>query len=199
MEILNRMDTQAILARLGPQAWINEIDFSYEQKRFFYKTKDLVKYDRMGEVVFAVERPNGRFICVRSKEYPEGIYRIPTGGVGHKEDILNAVTREVMEELGIRAEVKRFLGINQVRMTYKDEAILFYSFFFHLKETGGNLLTDATDEEVSEVLEAGEEDLFRLSDELLEMGGEWRDWGRFRYLTTHTIALYVSDLNNKVL
>lgn len=195
MEIYNQIDIREVLQRLGPEAWVNEINFDFKQKRFFYRTKDLVKYDRMGEVVFAVERPNGRFICVRSKDYPEGVFRIPTGGVGHKEDILEAVIREVGEELGLKASVERFLGINQVCMTYRDEAVFFYSFFFHLKEIGGNLLIDATDQEVSEVMEAGEEDLHKIADNLLTLKSDWRDWGHFRYLTTYPVAAYVKELD----
>ena len=194
MEILNQIDTHALLKRLGPEAWLDEIDFSFKQKRFFYKTKDIIKYDRMGEVVFAVERPNGRFICVRSKDYPRGVFRVPTGGVGHREDILEAETREVGEELGLKASIHRFLGINQIRMTYGDEALYFYSFFFHLKETGGNLLKDATDQEVSEVLEADGKELCSLAAGLLHLEPEWYDWGHFRYLTTHPIAEYVKAL-----
>lgn len=195
MEVFNQIDTSAILQRLGPDAWVKDIDFAFAQERFFYRTRELVKHDRMGEVVFAVERPNGRFICVRSKEYPEGVFRIPTGGVGHREDILEAVTREVGEELGLTASVERFLGINRVRMTYGNEALFFYSFFFHLKERGGNLLVDATDQEVSEVCEAGEEELHGFAHTLLGLDAEWRDWGHFRYLTTYPVAAYVKALD----
>ncbi len=183
--------------RLGTNAWTRVIDFPFERKRFFFRTRDLILNDRMGEVVFAVERPNGRFICVRSKDYPKGVFRIPTGGVGHGEDILGAVKREVSEELGLVTQVERFIGVNDTRLTYKDETISFYSFFFHMKEAGGRLLEDATDQEVSEVLETGSEELYKLSENLLNLQKEWRDWGKFRYLTTHVVADYVNRLEKE--
>ncbi len=197
MAVQKQTDFEALKQRLGPDAWTRIIDFPFERKRFFFRTKDLLSNDRIGEVVFAVERPNGRFICVRSEEYPEGVFRIPTGGIGHGEDIIEAVSREVREELGLVAEVERFIGINETRLTYKDETISFYSYFFHLKEVGGRLLEDATDQEVSEVLEAGSERLFELSENLLHLKKEWRDWGKFRHLTTYVVADYVKQLENE--
>ncbi len=178
----------------GPQAWIVEKVLNYENIQFFNRSKDLVARDRVGEVVFAVERENGKFICVRSSGYPEGIFRIPTGGISHGEDVLEAVHREVGEELGLKAEIKRFLGVIKIEMRHKDETVPFYSYLFHLKETGGRLLQDATDDEVSEIVEADADELARLSEKLLSIERGWRDWGTFRHMTTWEIAQYAKTL-----
>lgn len=194
---MNKLDENILVslkARYGPDAWDKTVSLKYESIRFFYRTKELIENDRMGEVVFAVQRPNGRFIAVRSKEYPQDIFRIPTGGIRPGEDIIEAVTREVSEELGLKAEIKRFIGVYRIRLERGREHIWFYSFFFHLVEKGGRLLKDATDDEVSEVFEANHEELERISQGLLAIEKDWRDWGSFRYLTTKAICDYTGEL-----
>lgn len=180
---------------IDPFAWTKDIDMPYENRHFWRRAQDLVNKDRFGEVVFCVERPNGKIITVTSPDYPKGVFRIPTGGIFYGEDILDAVRREAREELGLFVSVMRFVGVLRIRFTHGGEAIPFYSFLFHLKEESGNLLADATDDEVSEVLEAGPEELDLIADNLLHIREEWRDWGRFRHATTHAMALYLKGRN----
>lgn len=193
MNWMNDKIFEGLKTRFGPEAWIRSIPLKYESVRFFYRIKDLVENDRMGEVVFAVERPNGKFITVRSSEYPSGIFRVPTGGINHGEDIVEAVKREVSEELGLRADIVRFIGVYRIEISHGRERVWFYSFFFHLKETGGVLLEDASDDEVSEVLEVDAQGLEELAQRLLTIERDWKDWGSFRYLTTKAIADYARD------
>lgn len=195
--ILETKDFEALRRQMGGDAWLKTTTISCESKRFFDNTLDIIRHDRMGEVVFAVQRPNGRFIAVRSAEYPAGIFRIPTGGIGHGEDIVKAVRREVTEELGLEASIEKFIGVYRIEMLYKDEKVLFHSCFFHLKEQGGRLLEDATDDEVAEVKEVDSKQLYALAENLKHIEHSWRDWGRFRYVTTNTIADYIRDLENK--
>jgi 8-oxo-dGTP pyrophosphatase MutT (NUDIX family) len=180
---------------IDPAAWTKDLEIPYESRHFWRRARDLVSKDRFGEVVFGVERPNGKIIAVSSPEYPAGVFRIPTGGIFYGEDILDAVKREVREELGLIASVRHFAGVLRIRFTHGGDAVPFYSFLFHLKEESGNLLTDATDDEVSEVMEAGPEDLDRMADNLLHIREEWRDWGRFRHATTHAMAVYLKGRN----
>jgi hypothetical protein len=57
-----------------------------------------------------------------------------------------------------------------------------------MKETGGKLLTDATDDEVSKVNEVDIDTLFEVADNLSNITGKWQDWGKFRYVTTNAVA-----------
>ena len=186
MEAVERMRTA-----IDPDAYFRSIDIAYENGHFWRRARELVRRDRFGEVVFAVERPNGRIVTVTSREYPEGIYRVPTGGISYGEDILSAVHREVHEELGLAVSVERFLGVLGFRIRHGTESFPFYSFLFHLRETGGRLLEDATDDEVSGVLEADADMLADLGARLLAIRADWRDWGRFRHETTGVFARHL--------
>lgn len=173
--------------RLGSKGGISDVTIVYDSKKYFNRLKNMVLKDRRGEVVFCVIRPNGKIISVTCSEYPEGIYRIPTGGVGHNEDIMEAVFREVREELGLEAKIRSFGGVVRVRFEHSDEFFMFYSYIFILDETGGRLLEDASDDEVSGVKETDLAGLEEIVNKLNHIKGKWQDWGRFRYVTSKAV------------
>jgi len=150
-----------------------------------------VQRDRRGEVVFCVLRPNRKIIVITCKEYPRGIFRIPTGGIGHKEDIIEAVYREVKEELGLDVYIKQFAGVLRIRFEHVDESIMFFSYVFILQEAGGRLLLDASDDEISEVREVDINELEEIVDSLNCIKGKWSDWGKFRYITSNAVLRYL--------
>lgn len=191
MQYIGMEAVERMRSAINPDAWFRTVDIVYESGHFWRRARELVRRDRFGEVVFAVERPNGRIVTVTSREYPEGVFRVPTGGIAYGEDILSAVHREVGEELGLSVEVERFIGVLAFRIWHGTESFPFYSFLFHLRETGGRLLEDATDDEVSAVREADADDLSELSARLMGIRPDWRDWGHFRYETTHVFEQYL--------
>ena len=48
----------------------------------------LSRSDRVAEVVFAIQRPNGRLITQTKFTYPPGVYRLPSGSISQGEGIL---------------------------------------------------------------------------------------------------------------
>ncbi|MCX7843314.1 MAG: NUDIX domain-containing protein [Clostridia bacterium] len=187
---MNKFDEQEfkILCKtFNTNAEVKEVEIIVEDKAFFDKTRENIIKDRRGEVVFCVIRPNGRIITITCEEYPQGVYRIPTGGLGHREDVVHAVKREVMEELGLTVDVKKFLGVIKIRFLYDKEHIMFYSYMFLLKEVGGRLLIDALEDEVSDIREVNCNQLYEMAESLLDIGGKWKDWGKFRYVSTMAV------------
>jgi len=167
---------------------------------YFNRMKKLVENDRIGEVVFCVIRPNGKIITVTCEEYPEGIYRIPSGGIGYNEDVIDALFREVKEELGIDVEIVDSIGVLKIEFCYKNqetseyETVNFYSYLFILREIGGNLLSDALDNEISGVREVDLKGLEEIVESLNNIEGKWRDWGKFRYITSKAILNYFKKM-----
>ena len=180
-----------IKTSINPGAWTKDVDITYNNQFLWNRANDLVQKDRFGEVVFAVERPNGKIIVVTSKEYPKGVFRVPTGGIHYGEDIVGAVYREVKEELGLQAIIHQLFGILRIHFLHEGKSLPFYSFLFHVKETGGRLLLDATDDEVSDTMELDPEGLENTSRQLLTIQEDWKDWGRFRHSTTCAVAEYM--------
>ncbi len=198
MRYVDLAEVDQLREKLDPNAWARHVEIPYRSGRYWNRVRDLVRRDRFGEVVFAVERANGRIITVRSEEYPEGIYRVPTGGIAYGEDILDAVRREVLEELGLTASVEKFIGVFHIRFVNAGRFVPFHSFLFHVKETGGRLMVDATDDEVSDVMEADQTILETLAHRLLHIREDWRDWGRFRHLTTAAISQYMRIVHGQL-
>jgi 8-oxo-dGTP diphosphatase len=188
----NKNEFIDISRRFGRNAWIKDLVFENVNTSYFNKIKTSVKRDRRGEVVFCVIRPNGKIITVSCSEYPKGIFRIPTGGIHKNEDIVQALYREVLEELGLKVEITEFAGVLRIRFKNGKETVPFYSYVFILLEKSGRLLKDAIDDEISEVMEVDVEGLAQTAKKLESITGKWSDWGRFRGSTTKAVYEHLS-------
>lgn len=195
MNKFNEKEFFEICKKLNRKAAIQDIVIRYANSSFFNKTKASVKRDRRGEVVFCVLRPNGKIITITCSEYPRGIFRIPTGGIGHNENIINAVYREVREELGLEVEIRHFAGVLRIRFEHGNDSVMFYSYIFILDEIGGRLLLDASDDEISEVREVDLDGLEEIVRTLDNIEGKWNDWGKFRYATSNAVLKYLRSID----
>ncbi|HEX2945333.1 MAG TPA: NUDIX domain-containing protein [Clostridia bacterium] len=194
MNLFNEVEFQYICKKFNADnSAIKDVTIHYNSPNYYSSLKSVVQRDRRGEVVFCVIRPNGKIITVTCSEYPDNVYRIPTGGIGHREDILEAIFREVKEELGLEVRIRNFAGVVRICFEHENDNVMFYSYIFILDETGGRLLEDASDDEVSEVREAGLDDLERITKELGCISGKWQDWGIFRQVTTGAVLNFLRN------
>jgi len=191
MNVFNEAEFVDICNKLSSDGNITDITVRYATSSYYNRLKNVIQWDRRGEVVFGVIRPNGKIIATTCSDYPKGIYRIPTGGIGHNEDILEAVFREVKEELGLEVKIRSFGGVLRIRFEHDNDYLMFYSYIFILDETGGQLLVDASDNEISEVKEVDLDGLAKIVGSLESIKGKWRDWGHFRYVTSNTVLQYL--------
>ncbi|HEY9059947.1 MAG TPA: NUDIX hydrolase [Pseudobacteroides sp.] len=187
----NEDEFKSLCIKYNTKAKLEDIEIKCSKIEYVIKNRNLINEDRRGEVVFCVKRPNGRYILITCEEYPKGIFRVPTGGINYNEDIVEAVLRETKEELGLDVEIVDFIGVLRLKFLYGETYTMFYSYVFLLNETGGRLLEDATDKEVSHVLEAQLGDFEKVLDALLKIDERWVDWGRFRYETTNAVYKYL--------
>lgn len=177
--------------QFGGQGVLQYAKLRFVSKRFFDDFKQLIRSDRWGEVAFFVERKNGKHIVIRSQSYPKGVYRVPTGGIHYEEEVSHALYREIGEELGLSVDTPRFLGAVLYEICCCEEKIHFISFVFRLKETGGTILEDATEQEIHEYLEADKEMLSKICHHLKYNRGSWQDWCQFRLQTTSFLLPYL--------
>lgn len=160
----------------------------------------LNKTDRYGEVCMVVRRRNGKVLTMIKTFYPEGAYRLLTGGISHGEGVLAALLRETAEETGLQVEVRRFLAAVAYRASITGEQPVFYTFAFLLDELDGTLGTLDESEQVEDFREVEPADLLKVAEYLEQLGaeysqylhGEIRDWGRFRAVIHRAVwqALY---------
>lgn len=191
MNMFNEAEFVGLCSKLSSEKNITDITVRYAAPGYYNRLKGAVQWDRRGEVVFCVIRPNGKIITTTCSDYPKGIYRIPTGGIKHNEDIMEALFREVKEELGLEVKVRSFGGVVRIRFEHDDDYLMFYSYLFILDEIGGTLLVDASDNEISEVKEVDIEGLSKIVGVLGTIKGKWRDWGYFRYISTNAVYQYL--------
>ncbi len=148
----------------------------------------LGKPDRYGEVCMVVRRPAGTLITATKTFYPAGAYRLLTGGIHHGEDILDALLRETAEETGLEVAVRRFLAVVSYNLPGGEGSRTFATFAFLVDEVGGTLHCADAGERIEEFREIEVSGLPALAGRLdslgreasAEIGGRWRDWGRFR-------------------
>lgn len=159
---------------------IKSVNVVFKSEKYFGDFKNTLETDRRGEVGFLLKRPNGKFVVIRSRKYPKGAFRIPTGGIDFNESAIDALYREVKEELGVKFEIENFKGIIEYTFTYKEEIIKFYSYLFVIREISGELIKDATEDEIADYKEVDKAELCRLSGFLSSIEGGWSDWGHFR-------------------
>ena len=193
MNKFNYKEFEEICDILKASPFVKEARVTCETDSYFNKVKNSLKTDRRGEVAFCVIRPSGKIIIVTCEEYPQGVFRIPTGGIGHEEDIINAVYRETKEELGLDAEIRDFAGVLKIKLEFENDSVMFYSYLFIMKETGGRLLEDAVDDELSEVREVDLTGLEEAVDKLCSMKDRWKDWGMFRYASSKAFLDYLKS------
>ena len=151
--------------------------------------------DRFGEVCMVVRRPSGTLLLTTKDFYPRGAFRLPTGGIGHGEGILDALLRETNEETGLTAEVRRFLAWIEYEGSGEGR-VVFHTFAFLLDETGGTLGSLDPHERIAAYREAAPEDMAGIADHLdsiaselsPDIQGDWADWGRFRAVVHRAVA-----------
>jgi 8-oxo-dGTP pyrophosphatase MutT (NUDIX family) len=173
------------VARYGEPA-VRAYTFAVSQASADYW--QLVRRNRAAEVVFLIRRPNGRYLVQTKSVYPAGVYRLMSGGIKRKEDLLAALLREIHEETGLTVRVERFLGILGYHFEYGELSQPFISYLFVVAEEGGTLGAQDTDEDISGYREVTVAELGALAEQLEGLAPDWVDWGRFR-AAAHRFAL----------
>ena len=176
--------------RYNTDAPVKKVTLKFRSEKYFRDFQKTLETNRRGEVGFLLIRKDGSFVVIRSRRYPKAAYRIPTGGINFNEKAIDALYREVAEELGVKFEIDNFHGLIEYNIYYNDEVIKFYSYLFIIKEISGNIIDDASEDEIADFKEVDFEGLIRLSAVLSSIEGGWRDWARFR---TELIKFYINN------
>ena len=176
---------------------LERIVHRYGQPRRGHHTLSLTSEDTMdwlrgkegsrGEVVLVIRRPNGKVLLHSKSFYPPGVYRLPSGGIGWEEGIVEAALREVREETGLEVEMESFLGLLEYEFRRGGERLHFISYIFLLSAPRGEPMPSDADEGITAFREVAIGELRLAARKLRSLGGRWADWGRFRALA-HELA-----------
>lgn len=176
--------------RYNTDAPVKKVSLKFRSEKYFKDFQKNLETNRRGEVGFLLIRKDGSYVVIRSRRYPKSAYRIPTGGINFNEKAIDALYREVKEELGVQFEIEKFHGLIEYNFHHKDEVIKFYSYLFVIREISGNIIEDASEDEISDFKEVDFEGLTKISEILSGIEGGWRDWARFR---TELIKFYINN------
>jgi ADP-ribose pyrophosphatase YjhB (NUDIX family) len=161
--------------------------------------------NRRREVCMVVRRPNGKLLTFTKTFYPQGVYRLLTGGVEPGEGVLEALQREVAEETGLEVAIRRFLALIAYRAEDAEDARpRMFTFAFLLDELGGTLGAADPAERLAGYREIDIPDLLSIADQLehlpdsysVDFGESWREWGSFRAIVHRVVWQALSDPEN---
>ena len=153
--------------------------------------------DRRAEVVFAIQEPNGKIWMHNKAHYPAHLCRLPSGGVGWRESIQEALFREVQEETGLTVQIGCFVGLLEYRFQHEGSVARFASYLFHLS-AGNQRPVLPMDEEITAFHEIMPSQLLQLTVEMRNMMGDRRGWGIWRALAHDTMYEYFYPTPKKI-
>lgn len=148
--------------------------------------------DREGEVVLLLRRADGSLLLHTKTFYPEGIYRLPSGGIRRGETVLAAAAREAAEETGLVARNLRPLGLLSYRVRSGWRALFFHSWLVAADVEGDPQPQDGQ-ERISGFRWVSREALPEVATALRALRPGWTDWGRFRALAHDAAAAWMES------
>jgi 8-oxo-dGTP pyrophosphatase MutT (NUDIX family) len=179
-DLINEAEISQLLAEYGPgqrrQVTREVSAFSFDH----WWQKVANNPNRRGEVVMAIRRPDGRVLLHTKRFYPEGIFRLPSGGVQPDEAVLTGMAREAEEETGLDVTVDRFLGTVEYEFRHGRRRLPFVSYVFVLKADNSAPVAQDSGEEITGFRYVSPSELRMVAAQLRALPAEWSDWGHFR-------------------
>ncbi len=143
---------------------------------------------RGAEVVLLLRRPNGKYVVHTKSFYPQGVYRLLSGGIKPGEDVVSAALREAHEETGLCVDVLAFLALAEHCFLCGGRCLGLTSFLFVVSDRGGTLASGDPDESITDFREVSLDELREIAKELESLPPGWSDWGLFR-ASMHRLAV----------
>ncbi len=153
-----------------------------------WKLKIRERQERRGEIVLVARNRNNEVLLHTKPFYPNGIYRLPTGGIRFSEPVLDALQRETFEETGFKLISPWLLAISLCEFCHEKEKVPFISYIFMLTADHDTPVPQDEHERISGFKWVSPKELDRKSVELRSLSGEWRDWGSFRAIAHQIVA-----------
>ena len=147
-----------------------------------------VKRSRRGEVVLVLQNPDNEILIHTKGKYPDGIYRLLTGGIKYHETIFNGFYREFDEETGLLAQFVQLLGIVMYDFQYLQYNLPFVSYIFKASVDATPPRPKDFSEDITDFQWIPVKELKRIIRELESITNEWRDWGVMRAVA-HRVVL----------
>lgn len=129
-----------------------------------------------------IRNPHG-FLVMRKPFYPEGIWRLPTGGVEVGEGVEEALRRELMEETGLEVPHPRplahleYLHPSRQSVVFETHLFLIETPDVAVPQPGDEVMEFRHAKDVSELRSQAEDLLSLGSGWSYELKENWEAWG----------------------
>ena len=159
--------------------------------------------DTRSEVVMVLPRPGGRVIVSRKVFYPEGTFRLPSGGIHPGESPEEAFVRETMEETGLSVSVDRKLARIVNHCVCGDDSVDITSHVFLGSPTTDPPCPIDEAEQLSDYREVDADGLCEIARHLRSLrvdsrGHEWWGFGRFRATANELVAELLAKVRSSL-
>jgi ADP-ribose pyrophosphatase YjhB (NUDIX family) len=179
-DLTDEVEISRLLSEYGPgQRWHVSIEVSALTFDDWWK-KIVSKPNRRGEVVLAIRRPDGQVLLHTKQFYPEGVFRLPSGGVHLDEAVLTGMTREAKEETGLDVSVDRFLVTVEYEFRHGQRRLPFISYVLVVHAEQGTPVVQDPEEEITGFRYVSPLEIRWVAGQLRALPGRWSDWGHFR-------------------
>ncbi len=186
-DLIDEDEVSRLLARYGP-GQRRQIDRDVATDFFEeWWERLVVRSNRRGEVVLVIQRPDGKVLLHTKPFYPEGVFRLPSGGVHPGEPVLTGAIREAREETGLVVSTGRFLGMVEYTFRHAGRQMAFVSYVFLMPAGDGPPAAQDTKERISGFRYVAIPELRSIAAQLRGLPPPWSDWGHFRALP-HDLA-----------
>lgn len=144
---------------------------------------------RRGEVLFLLPRPGG-LLLHRKHHYPDGAWRLLTGGIERGEPVWETIAREPEEEVGLALPVRRYVALLSYEIVCEGRGWPWATHIFLLPWSDAPL-QPSHDDEIAATTVAPLSGLPAVAGQLEGLASPWRAWGRFRALAHRAVARHL--------
>ena len=188
--VYNKKIVTALEKKFGPSQQ-RHVDLTYASQSMLDLADKMNKKQRRGEVVIVAPNQQGRVWLHTKSFYPDGVYRLLSGGMEVDEKPHQALQREALEETGLKVKIERCLAvITYTLRQQEDEAsiIPFVSYVFLTKPKKAQPQPLDPEENIADFKAVPVSALTEVADNLSSIEGYFADWGKFRAVAHQVVA-----------
>ncbi|NLG27616.1 MAG: NUDIX domain-containing protein [Chloroflexi bacterium] len=182
-------------ARLYGRPAIRRYDHYVDRRGF--EERQLALGTRQAEVVLALRRPGGGYLLHTKWFYPQGVYRLLSGGIKPDEPLLEALERELREETSLGGRVERYLAVQRHVFHLTAAEVPFTTHILLVAGAVGEPAPLDAQEGITQFREVPLRGLSEVADQLEDLPPDWLDWGRYR-ATAHRLVVELLGVEERV-
>lgn len=180
-------------ARQGYEVIRAAVDIEVDSDFLDYTERRIAENGSCGEVVMVLPRRGKKVLVMSKRHYPEGVYRLPSGGIRVIESPKEAFKREVWEETGLTPPISDKIAVIVSNFRCGTKILTYTSHVVAGSESSGIPGPIDASEHISDYREVTASELLAIADHLRSLLGRWEGFGKFRATAHDIVAEYMES------